>query len=477
MIGGEEISYGRFAADVEGVVAWLTRQGLSAGQRIGIFLRHSYWAWVCHLAALRMGLTQSTLTQKFREQAAAVGLFDVALGEFEGVYGSDVARRMMLFPPQNMAPFTEQVAVTGTDRRYADPQAEVSARRLMFTSGTTGKPKVVSLNTEILRSRVLFKQRCQGLTADTRLFSLMGMDTIPGFCFPLAAWQAGGCVLLGLPVSATMKISHLPHGQSNLLLVGPARLQKLLSMNPKPWDGRAARKIIVGGSRLPIPVRNEALARACHQISLIYGASETAMIATGDASLLDRHPGAVGFVVDCADIQIVDREGRPRPPGQKGIVRTRTSHMVLGYGGDLESKPDDVFRDGWFYPGDQGVLFEDGLLAITGRVSETLNIGGLKISLLDFEAELVKLPEIKDACAIVLQLDSGDRLALAVVCDEAVDLQALEQQITSRLPVRVQYELLCVPNIPRNAMGKIPRNAFAEKLSEWYQRKKMSRNK
>jgi acyl-coenzyme A synthetase/AMP-(fatty) acid ligase len=151
--------------------------------------------------------------------------------------------------------------------------------------------------------------------------------------------------------------------------------------------------------------------------------------------------------------------------------------MVLGYGGDLESKPDDVFRDGWFYPGDQGVLFEDGLLAITGRVSETLNIGGLKISLLDFEAELVKLPEIKDACAIVLQLDSGDRLALAVVCDEAVDLQALEQQITSRLPVRVQYELLCVPNIPRNAMGKIPRNAFAEKLSEWYQRKKMSRNK
>ena len=467
MIGGERISYGRFTADIEGVVAWLTHQGLSAGQRIGIFLRHSYWAWVCHLAVLRMGLTHATLTQKFREQAAAVGLFDVALGEFEGVDGSGVARRMMLFPPQNMAPFAEQVTVTGPDRGYADPQKEANARRLMFTSGTTGKPKVVSLNTEILRSRVLFKQRCQGFTADTRLFSLMGMDTIPGFCFPLSAWQAGGCVLLGL----------LPHGQSNVLLAGSPRLQKLLSMNPKPWDGRAARKIIVGGSRLPIPVRNEALARACHQLTLIYGASETAMIATGDSSLLDRHPGAVGFVVDCADVQIVDQEGRSRPPGQKGIVRTRSTHMVLGYGGDLESKPDDAFADGWFYPGDQGVLFEDGLLAITGRISETLNIGGMKISLLDFEAELVKLPDIKDACAIVLHLDSGDRLALAVVCDDAVDLQALSQQITPRLPIRVKCELLRVPNIPRNSMGKIPRNALAEKLSELYRRKKMNRNK
>jgi acyl-coenzyme A synthetase/AMP-(fatty) acid ligase len=477
IIDRQEISYGRFAVDVEGLVTWLTHQGLSAGQRVGIFLRNSYWGWVCHLAALRMGLTQATLTQEFREQAAATGLFDVALCESEGVLGSDVARRMLVFSPQNMAPFAEQVAVSSPERCYADPQAEASARRLMLTSGTTGKPRVVSLNTEMLRSRVLFLQRCHGLTADTRLFSFMGMDTMPGFSFPLATWHTGGCVLLGLPVPGSVKISHLPHRQSNLLLVAPGRLPNLLSRDPKPWDGRAARKIIVGGGRLPIPVRDEALARACHQISIIYGATETGGIATGDASLLDRHPGAVGFVVDCGSIQIVDQEGRPRPPGQEGIVRTRTSHMVLGYGGDLESKSDDVFRDAWFYPGDRGVLFEDGLLVITGRVSETLNIGGLKISLLDFEAELVKLPEIKDACAIVLKLDAGDRLALAVVCDEAVDLQALSQQITPRLPVHVQYNLFRVPYIPRNAMGKIPRNALAKKLSEVYQRNIASRNK
>jgi len=470
IIGRQEISYGRFEADIDGLLSWLTHQGLSAGQRVGILLRNSYWGWVSHLAALRMGLTQATLTQEFREQVAAAGLFDVALCESEGALGSDVARRVVVFSSQSMAPFAEQFAVAAAERCHTDAQAEASARRLMLTSGTTGKPKVVSLNPEMLHSRLLFLQRCLSLTADTRLFALMGMDTMPGFSFPLATWQAGGCVLLGVPVPGSVKTSHLPHGQSNVLVIAPGRLTNLLTMDPKPWDGRAARKIILGGGRLPIRVRDEALARACRQISIIYGATETALIATGDASLLDRHPGAVGFVVDSASIEIVDQQGRPRPPGQEGIVRTRTPYMVPGYGEDLESKPDDAFRDGWFYPGDQGVLLEDGLLVITGRTSETLNLGGLKFSLLDFEAELVKLPEIKDACAVVLKLDVGDHLALAVVCDEGVDLQALPQQITPRLPVRVKYSLVRVPYIPRNAMGKIPRDAFAKKLTEIYQR-------
>lgn len=470
LVAGQEMSYGRFAADIEGLVAWLTRQGVSAGQRVGIRLMQPYWSWVCHLAALRMGLVQTTLPHKFQEQAAATGPFDVALCESDGLVGPDVARKAIALPPLNMAPFAEQVSVAASDHPCGDPRAEAGARRLMLTSGTTGRPRVVSLSIDILRSRVLFKQRCQGFTADTRLLSLMGMDTMPGFCFPLAAWQAGGCVLLGLPIPGTVKIGNLPYGQSNVLLVAPARLQNLLGMDPSTWKEKASRRLIVGGSRLPVRVRDEALARMCGRISIIYGASETAMIATGDASLLNRHPGAVGFVVDCASVEIVDPEGRPKPPGQEGIVRTRTSHMVSGYGENPEGNPDGVFRDGWFYPGDQGVLFEDGLLAITGRVSETFNIGGTKVSLLGLDAELAGFPEIKDSCAVVLKLDAGDRLAFAVVCDEAVDLKALSQRIAARLPLRTQYILIRVPNIPRNAMGKLPRNEIAQTLTEFYQR-------
>jgi len=151
-------------------------------------------------------------------------------------------------------------------------------------------------------------------------------------------------------------------------------------------------------------------------------------------------------------------------------VRTHTPYMVSEYAGAQTNNEDEIFRDGWFYPGDLGVMFEDGLLAITGRLSETLNVSGTKIPLLDFEASLKNLSAIRDSCAIALKLDDGDKLAFLVVCDDPVDLHALSEQIASRLPFQVRFNMLRVLEIPRNAMGKIPRNALSEAYTEIYRR-------
>jgi acyl-coenzyme A synthetase/AMP-(fatty) acid ligase len=216
-------------------------------------------------------------------------------------------------------------------------------------------------------------------------------------------------------------------------------------------------------------VRDEALARAGREVVIDYGATETNCTATGDASLFDRHPGAIGYAVADARIEVVDGQGHPQPPGREGLVRTRTPYMVLGYGVDQECA-DEVFSDGWFYPGDLGVLFEDGLVAVTGRQTETLNISGMKAPLLDFEAPLARLSGIRDVCAIVLKLDDGDHLAFLVVCDDAVDLQSLPEKIARELPLPVPFKLLRVVSIPRNAMGKIPRNSLSEIYSKVYLR-------
>ena len=320
------------------------------------------------------------------------------------------------------------------------------------------------MNAEMLHARLALLQSSQGLTADTQLLSTTGSNTMPGFGYNLATLQAGGCVLF------TTSKDSLRQLQINLLVTTPAELHNLLHLAADPWAHRETRRIIVVGGRLPVPLRDAALARICCQLSIDYGATETNCTATGDAALLDRHPGAVGFAVAGASIQVVDRHGRRQPPGKEGFVRTRTPYMVLAYGVDQECKADDFFRDGWFYPGDLGILFEDGLLAITGRLSETLNLSGTKIPLIDFEAPLEGLPGLEDACAIALKLDAGDRLAFLVVCDDTVDLQGLSQQITERLPFRVQFNVLRVTNIPRNAMGKVPRNALSESYTEIYRR-------
>ena len=153
---------------------------------------------------------------------------------FTRVDGADIARQVIAFSPRTMAPFAEQFAVAAPGRCQTDPQAEASATCLMLTSGTTGKSRVVALSAEVLRSRLAPLQSHQGLSADTYLLSTAGSNTMPGFGYSLATWQAGGCVMF------TTSRSSLRQFQTNLLVTTPAELQDLLNMGQEPWDNREA---------------------------------------------------------------------------------------------------------------------------------------------------------------------------------------------------------------------------------------------
>lgn len=468
VFGDDRIDYGRFRRDIAAMESWLTRCELSPGQRLGIFLEHSYWSWVANLAAMSLGLVSATLTSNFRREAAVAGMFDAVLGHFAS--GAKIAHRLMEFSPQDLASLSDRTdvaaAVTGATR------GEERARRLMFTSGTTGKPKCVLWDTAMLRSRVSLLLDSGRVNSDTRLISLLGMDTTGGFRYPLATWQAGGCVIGGqFNANGAMGISYtrasLQH--CNLLISSPQRLEKAIRSVPQVWEGKESRRIVVAGGRLPRVLRDQALNIAAGEIVLAYGSTETGSIATGDSSLIDRHSGAVGFVVEGAEVQIVDDHGNPMPRGGSGRIRTRTPYMAHSYEGRDEGDADNAFMDGWFYPGDFGVHFKDGLLAIEGRASDIVNIGGGKISLTDLEAALIRLSNVQDIGAVILKSESGDELNLAVACDAATDLRELSQQISTRLPIVTRFRLVRVSEIPRNAMGKVMRPALAERLTRLFQ--------
>jgi len=466
VVGRHEIDFGRFASDVAEMASWLAGQGLSVGQTLGILVNHPYWAWVANLAAMRLGLTSATLTSNFRQEIAAFGELDAIVGHVPSTATAKMANRVIPFSVQSLTPLAEQLELTRTSPDRMEPQAESHAQRLLFTSGTTGKPKAVVWDFEMLHTRVSLVQRSQKVSSETRLIALLGMDTTGGFRYPLATWQAGGCVLFGEPdpESRETRYARTLFEHSNLLLSSPQRLETTLSTLHGTWKGKEARTIIVLVGRLPRVLREQAHQIAGCEVSIAYGATETGSIAAGDASLLDRHSGAVGFAVEGANVQIVDGNDSPKPRGESGIIRTRTSYMVHKYEGVEQNDQYGAFRHGWFYPGDHGVIFEDGLLAIEGRGSEIVNISGRKFSLTELETALTKLPEVQDIGAAMLKTDAGDQLNLAVVCSASTDLNKLSQQIALRLPVITKFRLVRIKTIPRNAMGKIVRNSLTEQL-------------
>ena len=459
------ITYGRLCADINAMAHWLLGNGLQPGERITIHTKDpgnpDYWDWIMHLGAMRAGLAQSTGGMPPAvAMTGALGPYAAALGHLDQMHPAASPRMKLPFAPEGEEPLMEQLSVqdSGIDLEGLEKQTA----RLLSTSGTTGRPKVIRWDSEMLAGRLEQVRNIGDMTAETRLFTALGMITTTGLRYPLAAWQIGAFVFLASIAGKRTDLREILDN-STFLATSPFRMQGIVQTAPGEWGNRKQRVIELFGGRVPPALHDELLAHCCSALKMSYGATEVGRVAAGDTILVERHPGAVGMIEPDVTLQTVDAAGAPVLPGQKGIVRIKSKYMCHGYVGQTDG-PQSSFRDGWFYPGDIGILFEDGLFAVAGRLSETINLSGAKLSPLVLEQRISKLPEVQDVCALALNTRETDVLAIAVVCPAETDLKALRAKMLEHLPRKFPIMVIRVPQIPRNAMGRVPRQEFSALL-------------
>ncbi|MDE2380424.1 MAG: AMP-binding protein, partial [Bradyrhizobium sp.] len=174
--------------------------------------------------------------------------------------------------------------------------------------------------------------------------------------------------------------------------------------------------------------------------------------------------GAVGYVMPWATVETLDGTGRVLPQGQEGILRLRST--AQGRWEDIgdSATTDDGAR--WFYPGDVGRVTSDGCLIITGRVSDLINIGGVKIAPERIEQVLLAHPKVMDAgVAGFVGADGLEEVRAAVVLREPADEAALIAFCTARLADGAPRLVREVTEIPRNVGGKIVRERIRDLLT------------
>jgi acyl-coenzyme A synthetase/AMP-(fatty) acid ligase len=247
------------------------------------------------------------------------------------------------------------------------------------------------------------------------------------------------------------------------LRCSPQQLQALVAT----VQGQSVRfptlqKVEVGGASIPAELLWEARATLCTNIVGVYGSTEVGLVAHAPTALLQAHSQAAGYVAPGVEVRIADESGQPLPPGVEGAVQVRSPTMAAQYVGDAATTA-ACFRDGWFVPGDLGLLRPDGALIIRGRIDEMINAGGVKLSPTLVDDFLLAQPGVRDAAAFAHRRPGqSDQVWAAVVCDpgfdESVLMAAARAKLNSRAPVR----LLRVQEIPRNAMGKPLRKQLAE---------------
>ncbi len=462
------ITYGRLCADIDAMAQWLFDQGLEPGDRVTLHPSHigntSYWDWIMQLGAIRAGLVNSTDGMPPKIAATgAIGPYAAAVGKLDTLSPNAAPARKLLFAPKGAEPLAEQVRLLGEPRDLAGLEAK--SVRLLSTSGTTGTPKVVRWDAPLFAARLKQVRDIGDITPDTVLLTMLGLITTTGLRYPLAAWQIGATVLLASMGDEQPDFADLT-ASSTFLAASPFRMQELLTLVPGEWPGRDSRMIELFGGRVPPLMRNEILSRCCTDLRMSYGATEIGRVAAGDTSLVERDPGAVGLLEPGITLQIVDGQGNEQPAGQPGIVRLKSDFMCDSYIGiPPQTGPHAPFRNGWFYPGDIGVLHPDGLFAISGRLSETINLAGAKLSPALLEERLATLPEVLDICVMALQLDRADLLAVAAVLEPGTDPKAAKARMRGLIPRQFPFALFSVERIPRNAMGRIPRQALARGLA------------
>jgi acyl-coenzyme A synthetase/AMP-(fatty) acid ligase len=222
------------------------------------------------------------------------------------------------------------------------------------------------------------------------------------------------------------------------------------------------RSIVVAGSFVSPALREGIARRICARLEVGYGSTEAGFLAMSTPETHAVRPNSVGRLNGWVQAEVVDENDQPVPPGQTGILRFRSPLQTAGYLDD-ERATAQAFRDGWFYPGDTGSVGAAGYLFLSGRVDDTINVGGNKIDPRLIEELLDEQPEITESAVVAVTRDTGvPVLVAAVEAQGPFDADALKRLCQERLgKVYTPSAIVQVDALPRNESGKVMRSALA----------------
>lgn len=340
-----------------------------------------------------------------------------------------------------------------------------SVCRLVFSSGTTGGSIAVPYTIRECDGRSRLGER--NWMTFRPFMSLIGIMSSIGFLTAYDAVASGETYFS--PAGAPENL-HTVRGHFVATVKGsPAQLGELAAAAVA--EGVRLDDVAVFasvGSLPPLSLISALRSVSGARILNFYGSTECGTVAIGDAEAAAA--GAVGLVVEGMEVEVVDGAGATLSSGTSGVIRTRHEFLSPAYfPPGLDQR--DAIRDGWFYPGDLGVLTRDGHLLLEGRSAELINAGGVKIDPARIDSALLVLDGVVDGAVAALDIGAGAvGVGVALVVDDDFDLESVIAPVTASCQGVKPSAIVRVESIPRNAMGKVVRAATAAILQHEFSR-------
>lgn len=355
-------------------------------------------------------------------------------------------------------------AFESTVSRAADDIAAI-----VYTSGTTGRPKGAMLSHRNLESNARTLCDAWGWQSGDVLLHALPIFHVHGLFVALhCVFLGGGCMIFLPRFDADAVIEHLP--RSTVMMGVPTFYTRLLARESFTRDTcRGMRLFISGSAPLAAQTFADFETRTGHRILERYGMSETLM-STSNPLAGERVGGTVGFALSGVEARIAD-DGGALAKGEIGEIEVRGPNVFRGYWRMPDKTAEEFRSDGFFRTGDLGAMDGEGRVSIVGRAKDLIISGGYNVYPKEVETLIDDMPEVSESAVIgVPHPDFGEGVVAVVVPrDVPVDTAMVDVALKDRLArFKQPKRVVCVDDLPRNVMGKVQKNALRERLAHLF---------
>lgn len=341
---------------------------------------------------------------------------------------------------------------------------------LCYTSGTAGQPKGALLSNNAISWNAVNATHMHDLTSEDVVLTVLPMFHVGGLDIQtLPALHAGATIVIHQRFETEAFFDALEQDGITLTLLVPTIVHTLI--NDPRWEAAdlsKLRMISVGSTIVPEHMVRTVGARGVPLVQ-VYGATETAPIA---AYMPHREttarPASTGKPAMHCEIRLVDEDGRDVAVGEKGEILVRGPNVMTEYWRDPEATR-AAFTDGWFHTEDIGHCDSDGYLYVDGRSKDMIISGGENVYPAAVENVLIECTELREVAIVGRPDDYWGEIVVAVVVpagasrDAGKILAFCEGRIAG---FETPREVIFVDQLPRNAMGKVEKQALHEMLRQ-----------
>jgi long-chain acyl-CoA synthetase len=465
-LGDFELSFGRLDDASARMATLLGDKGVQPGDRVGVMLPNVPQFPIAYYGVLRTGAIVVPMNVLLKRREIAFYLEDSGArlllawhGFAEEARGGaeDAGAELIEVEPASFPRLVGSLEPTPGLVDVGDDDTAV----ILYTSGTTGKPKGAELtHANLLANADVSMRTTSEISPGDVVFG--GLPLFHSFGQTVAmnaSLKVGACLTLVPKFDPGEALETIQRDRVTHFYGVPTMFGALLHHPEREsYDTSSLRTCITGGASMPVEVlRGFEAAFGCIVLEG-YGLSETSPVASSNHPDRERKPGSIGSPIEGVEMRVVDEDDKPVAQGDVGEIVIRGHNVMKGYW----QRPDATeaaMRGGWFHSGDMARSDEDGYFYIVDRKKDLIIRGGYNVYPREVEEVLYEHPKIREAAVVGVPHDEwGEEIGAAVVLHEGEELgpEEVSAYVKDRIAAyKYPRVVWFLDDLPKGPTGKI----------------------